>query len=120
SAALDGFWRGIGLSGSDTEMSLMGYLTAGQQRESRMAAGGPGAAGIRFEGAVLNGLRSAEERRAGCSVRVGGRDDGEVYGRVGRYDAVLRAHCAFEIRSDTGEALGSETDAAAAGPPDGE
>jgi hypothetical protein len=53
---------------------------------------GGNAPGIQFDGLVLTGERSVEQRQRDEAIR-GVRVDAEAYVRVEDYDPVLRAHC---------------------------
>jgi hypothetical protein len=70
-------------------MSIAGYLSAGK-REVRMPKKGGDESGIRFDGAVLTGEKSVEER---LKMPDAVPSSGEYYERVEDYDPVLRAHC---------------------------
>jgi hypothetical protein len=75
-------------------MSIAGYFSKRGYTELRMPK--PGDAKneplTRFEGPVLNGEKSVEQRQGEAAVRTPSHP-GESYNATGDYDPVLRAHC---------------------------
>ena len=72
-------------------MSVAGYIGDNPQ-DLRMPCERTDDLGTNYEGAVLSGEASPEERRLAES-RVAMRRGGEFYSSVEDYDPVLRSHC---------------------------
>lgn len=73
-------------------MSIAGYFGV-RRPELRMPKKGDDRVGARFEGAVLSGEKTVEERLKDDSLRPGG----ACYECVEDYDPVLRAHCRLSV-----------------------